>query len=627
MSQGNDPWDGLFDPPSASTREKKRKNTSSLYRPQDSSYIDDPSIWKCIKPAMEALIGGSIFYFDSRGDLTLKVGGSSNEKLQVYEFVVCSRSLARWSSVFRAMLFTGFSESRPKDNSPWTIEMPEDSVSPVFLVLSIVHGHFQHIPKRLEQDHLYQLLVVTEKYDMTQTLSPWASTWFQPYAATKTSEIEGKEVVMWISWELGHEETFRTYAKELLLKSKINGVGELLDGNGIALSTYTFLEPPGILETIASTRAIVINEMTRTIYDAIEGALKNGKCERLDNNGNGYYGNYGDYKRPMTPDQCIRCVLGSLIQQVHKIGLQDVALLQTATPKYLGSINDLLSAIKSIKFSLSDPNHNICNPLQNIKDKATSLVAKIESPVTDNHLEYLRAQAKKTGKVTTMVSESPDADQYGYHDTDDMWQFLKQKATSPTAEIFSAYAGDLTLVVGPPPQPGHQPDEDTMSVPSNHQSRRFRVDSNTMATISDVFDRMLFGGFAESKPAAGPWVVSLPEDNPWAMFFIVANAHGHASYIPDRLTADELLEVLNLMEKYAVKTILADWLQKWISECPDHLSLCQDVAWLIGHEKIFTDHVKAYCENARLNVRGDLVNQWSLIPCYYASLQGFDQEG
>ncbi|KAI8157128.1 hypothetical protein KHU50_009643 [Colletotrichum sp. SAR 10_65] len=368
MSQVHDPWDGLFDPPSASTSEKKRKTTSSLYPPQTSGYFEDPDVWECIKPAMETLAGGNTFYFDSRGDLTLKVGGVSDEKLRVYEFVVCSRSLARWSSVFRAMLFTGFAESRPRDKAPWTVEMPEDSVSPVFLVLSIVHGHFQHIPKSLQQDQLYQLLVVTEKYDMTQTLSPWASTWFQPYAATKTSVTEGKEVVMWISWELGHEETFRSYAKSLLLKSKINDEGEPLDGNGIALSIYTFLEPPGILETIAATRATVIHEMTRVLYDAIEVALKNDKL-----------------------------VLGSLIQQVHKIGLQDVALLQSATPKYLGSINHLSSAIQSIKFSLDDQNHTYCNPLQNIKDKVASLVANIESPVTDNHLEYLRTQAKKTG--------------------------------------------------------------------------------------------------------------------------------------------------------------------------------------------------------------------------------------
>ncbi|OHE98065.1 hypothetical protein CORC01_06579 [Colletotrichum orchidophilum] len=110
------------------------------------------------------------------------------------------------------------------------------------------------------------------------------------------------------------------------------------------------------------------------------------------------------------------------------------------------------------------------------------------------------------------------------------------------------------------------------------------------------------------------------------MFFIIAAAHGHANYLPDHLSADELYMVLRLMDKYVVKLILAHWLQKWISQCPDHLSLCQDVAWLIGHEKILTDHVKADCEIACINERGDLTNQLSLTPCYYATIEGFDQE-
>ncbi|KAJ4996048.1 hypothetical protein K4K48_009130 [Colletotrichum sp. SAR 10_66] len=537
MSQVHEPLGSIWGPPSAFVKKKsKKKRGLSL----NFSYIEDPAIWECIKPAMESLASETAFYFDSRGDLTLKVGDSSDQKLCVYEFVVCSRSLARWSSVFRAMLFTGFAESRPKDDAPWTIEMPEDSVSPVFLLLSIVHGHFQHIPKSLPQDHLYQLLVVTEKYDMTQTLSPWASAWFQPYAATNKSSSDGEEIVMWISWELGHEGTFCNSAKNLLLKSKINDEGELLDSNSIALSTYTFLEPPGILETIAATRATVIHEMTRVLYDAIEVALKN--------------------------DKGVQAVFAEITLQIlfHR-------------------------AIGESRWKPRWPKRFL--------RKAQAILALGLLP-----MRFIRP-------------------------TDGMWEFLKQKAVLPTAEIFSEYEGDLTLVVGPPPQPDIQPGQDTLSAPTKHENRRFRVNSKTMATVSDVFDCMLFGGFAESKPAAEPWVVSLPDDDPWAMFFIVATAHGYSSYIPEYLGTDELRIVLHLVDKYAVKPILAGWLQKWISECPDHQSLSQDAAWLIGHEKIFTDHVKASCENARIDVRGDLTNQSSLALCYYASLEGFDQEG
>ncbi|KAE9574423.1 hypothetical protein CGMCC3_g9650 [Colletotrichum fructicola] len=81
---------------------------------------------------------------------------------------------------------------------------------------------------------------------------------------------------------------------------------------------------------------------------------------------------------------------------------------------------------------------------------------------------------------------------------DGMWEFLKQKAVLPTAEIFSEYEGNLTLVVGAPPRPDNQSGQDTLFVPTKQESRRFRVDSKTMATVSDVFDCMLFGGFAEN---------------------------------------------------------------------------------------------------------------------------------
>ncbi|KDN62980.1 hypothetical protein CSUB01_09299 [Colletotrichum sublineola] len=197
----------------------------------ESSYTDDPAIWKCLKPWMEPLACGKAFYFDARGDLTINVGDKINDKTRVYEFVVCSRSLARWSSVLCAMLFSGFAESRPRNRAPWIIEMPEDSVSPMFL-----------------------LLVVTEKYDMARILKPWASSWFQPYTLSHTPLSEGKAINLWIAWELGHTETFQAYAEELVLKSRINDEGMLLDSDGIALDTYLFLEPPGIIDRIKLIR-------------------------------------------------------------------------------------------------------------------------------------------------------------------------------------------------------------------------------------------------------------------------------------------------------------------------------------------------------------------------------------
>ncbi|KAF9873761.1 hypothetical protein CkaCkLH20_08871 [Colletotrichum karsti] len=196
-------------------------------------------IWPCLKTAMASLECGKAFRFDTRGDLVLKVGNGI-----AYEFVVCSRTIARWSSVFRAMLFSGFAESEPT-GSTWIVDLPEDQPSPLFIILSIAHGYFENVPKSLSQNHLYQVLVVTEKYDMTKILRPYAATWFEPYK--RVGDIEGSEIRLWISWELGHEKTFSRLARLLFMESRTNKDGELVDSEGVPLTSYNCLEPPGII--------------------------------------------------------------------------------------------------------------------------------------------------------------------------------------------------------------------------------------------------------------------------------------------------------------------------------------------------------------------------------------------
>ncbi|KAK2772867.1 nuclear pore protein-like protein [Colletotrichum kahawae] len=150
-------------------------------------------LWPGLRAAMLPLKVGKAYHFDTRGDLTLKVGGNRSG----YDFVVCSRTLGRSSPVFQAMLFNGFAESKPADGAAWNVQLPEDGPSPLFLVLSIIHGHFQHVTRALKAYQLYELLVVTEKYDMTKILHPWASTWFAPYEKIRVIETEETFPLLW----------------------------------------------------------------------------------------------------------------------------------------------------------------------------------------------------------------------------------------------------------------------------------------------------------------------------------------------------------------------------------------------------------------------------------------------
>ncbi|KAK1957333.1 hypothetical protein LY78DRAFT_663723 [Colletotrichum sublineola] len=123
---------------------------------------------------------------DPQGDLTLRV----NQK----DILVYSRTVARSSTVFRAMLFTGFAESKPEGESAWTVDLPDDEFHPTLLLLTMIYGNFASVPDTLKPEELYQLLVVADKYDMIHTLKPMVSTWYRPHKDAIT--VVGNEIVV-----------------------------------------------------------------------------------------------------------------------------------------------------------------------------------------------------------------------------------------------------------------------------------------------------------------------------------------------------------------------------------------------------------------------------------------------
>lgn len=109
------------------------------------------------------------------------------------EIRVCSKAMARASVVFRKMLFGCFAEA----GRDGVISLPEDHVEPMFLALSIIHGHFAHVPYSLSIEELFELLVVTNKYDMTSILRPWLHTWLP--RLSKIGRCPDKDLLAWIA--------------------------------------------------------------------------------------------------------------------------------------------------------------------------------------------------------------------------------------------------------------------------------------------------------------------------------------------------------------------------------------------------------------------------------------------
>ncbi|KAK1995871.1 hypothetical protein LX36DRAFT_672134 [Colletotrichum falcatum] len=168
------------------------------------SEAHDETVWDSLKSCMPPLT------CDPRGDLTLRIGKR--------DIIVCSRTLTRSSAVFRAMILTGFAESKPAGESTWTVDLPDDEFHPTLLLLTIIHGNFASVPEKLKSEELYQLLVVADKYDMIHALKPMVPTWYRPDKEATT--IAGNEIFLWIAWVLGDKKTSKILLSSLYLPPK-----------------------------------------------------------------------------------------------------------------------------------------------------------------------------------------------------------------------------------------------------------------------------------------------------------------------------------------------------------------------------------------------------------------------
>lgn len=164
--------------------------------------------------------------FEVDGKLLLKVGTTKcknglfsikNEHPHdmAQTFRVCPRTMARASVVWRKLLFGGFAESKQPKESDWIVSLPDDLPQPMATLLGIVHAKFDQVPSTVKTQELYDIAVLTDKYDLTHILKPWSRTWIrQAWNSGKEGPVP-KTQLLWITWELGDRHQFKTVVSSL----------------------------------------------------------------------------------------------------------------------------------------------------------------------------------------------------------------------------------------------------------------------------------------------------------------------------------------------------------------------------------------------------------------------------
>ncbi|KAL2266235.1 hypothetical protein VTJ83DRAFT_5587 [Remersonia thermophila] len=194
------------------------------------------------------------------------------------------------------------------------------------------------------------------------------------------------------------------------------------------------------------------------------------------------------------------------------------------------------------------------------------------------------------------------------------------------------------------PAPPHEdlisidPDGDLiLRVGKGSAKQQFRVCSSTLRRAAPVWKAMLFGPWRESKPAAGPWIVDLPEDDPKALRVLLDILHSNFATVPETIDKiSDLKKILDLTDKYDMLSRIRPWAKSWAAILQHKPSIldpktCEHgplyvmgpciaphieraiAAWHLGYEDVFELEAWTFVLNTKVDARtkgerGKLVN-------------------
>lgn len=191
---------------------------------------------------------------DPMGDLYLQVGvvicqllfdveNGGHRHSRAEEFRVDSRALSRISPVFMKMLNGPFAESnKPGEDQKWRVALPDDNVKAMGTLLNIMHCQFGNLPAVTGAsglEDLYQIAVLTDKYDCTALVRPWATSWLAAASALVPNAFTNDlEKISWVAWEYGDKTLFERATRSLII--------QLNKKTPFAFFFWTTLEPKGL---------------------------------------------------------------------------------------------------------------------------------------------------------------------------------------------------------------------------------------------------------------------------------------------------------------------------------------------------------------------------------------------
>ena len=188
---------------------------------------------------------------DPEGDVVLVIPTDKGKA----RFKINSNTLCVASPVFRAMIgrHSRFKEASilaatraDSNHTPYELTL-EDNQNALGVVLKIIHMKHHLVPKYLDEDQLYEVAVICDKYDMSQAVMLWADRWIAalvPNESAKPPIVIGHKW-LFISYVFVRRELFHELSYELILTAMTS-----TDDSGSTILVMTAKDGSGMNEYI-----------------------------------------------------------------------------------------------------------------------------------------------------------------------------------------------------------------------------------------------------------------------------------------------------------------------------------------------------------------------------------------
>ncbi|KPM39022.1 hypothetical protein AK830_g7547 [Neonectria ditissima] len=316
---------------------------------------------------------------DKHSDIELRVGTDDDGRAPAMTFQCCSRTLARSSPVFSRMLYGDSADPLEQKDSAgeWHVDLPDDDAVSFSIFLTIIHGHFDRVPRAVTIKSLHGLITLTNYHNATDILSPWAGSWISSLNHPANIDRASQWKTLWICWELRCAVGFSETAHYILMHSEKCELADIPVESGMEM-------PPDIVERIRAIRIQTIRELLSAVDDAVKSLIV---VEEKPS--------WFRHARWVESRRCESIVLGSLMFCLMGAGLWPLPDAHNIQD----SIADLRTKIAGLVFydigpdkGEVDVDYGACNPGPEMLDKIGQIMSDIADPVSSVHRQHLNKQ-------------------------------------------------------------------------------------------------------------------------------------------------------------------------------------------------------------------------------------------